>query len=119
LVGITTVAGSGCGPRAAADAEKARTRLLAQVDKRRAPRIRATVNELMDRYLQQADVERTTLVRYESCVRIHVRHLLGDLDISRLDGEELDSFFATLRRCRTHCGDALRPPRGSGARGQR
>jgi integrase len=91
------------GPRASADAEKARTRLLAQVNQRRAPRTRATVNELMDRYLQQADVERTTLVRYESCVRVHVRPLLGDLDISRLDGDVLDSFFATLRRCRTHC----------------
>ena len=49
-----------------------------------APDPGATVNELMDRYLQQADVERTTLVRYKSCVRVHVRPLLGDLDISRL-----------------------------------
>jgi hypothetical protein len=38
-------------------------------------------------------------VRYESCVRVHVRPLLGDLDISRLDGDVLDSFFTTLRRC--------------------
>jgi integrase len=91
------------GPRAAVDAEKARTRLLAQVHQRRAPRTRATVNELMDRHLQHADVERTTLVRYESCVRVHVRPPLGDLDSSRLDGDVLDSFFATLRRCRTHC----------------
>lgn len=33
----------------------------------------------------------------------NVRPLLGDLDISRLDGDVLDSFFAMLRRCRTHC----------------
>jgi hypothetical protein len=52
------------GPKAAAAAEKARTRLLAEVDQRRAPRTRATVNELMDRYLERLDVEPTTRERY-------------------------------------------------------
>jgi integrase len=96
------------GPKAAAAAEKARTRLLAEVDQRRAPRTRATVNELMDRYLERLDVERTTRERYESCIRIHISPLLGGLDISRLDGDVLDSFFATLHRCRAHCNGRSR-----------
>lgn len=91
------------GPGAAADVEKVRTRFLRQVDERRAPRTRATVNELLDRYLEVLSVEETTRERYESVIRTHIRPLLGPLSIARLDGEVFDSFFATLRRCRTHC----------------
>ena len=46
------------GPKAAKDAEKVRTRLLNQVDEKRNPRTRATVNQLMDRYLELIDIER-------------------------------------------------------------
>ena len=91
------------GPRAAATAERVRTRLLQQVDERRAPRTNATVHQLLDRYLEMLDVELTTRERYESVIRTHIRPLLGDLNVGRLNGEVLDSFFATLRRCRVHC----------------
>jgi len=91
------------GPKAAATAEKMRTRLLAQVDERRAPRTRATVNQLMDRYLELLDVEPTTRDSYEGNIRNHIRPLLGHLDVGRLDGEVIDSFYARLRRCREHC----------------
>jgi hypothetical protein len=40
------------GPKAAAQAEAARTRLLAQVDERRNPRTSATLDQLLDRYLE-------------------------------------------------------------------
>ena len=40
------------GPRAGDQAEKVRTRLLSQVDERRSPRTRATVSQLLDRWLQ-------------------------------------------------------------------
>ena len=40
------------GPTAATDAERARTRLQSQVDERRSPRTKATVNQLLDRYLR-------------------------------------------------------------------
>ena len=42
-------------------AEKARTRMLAEVDDRRAPRTKVPVTELMDRHLELLDVEETTL----------------------------------------------------------
>lgn len=91
------------GPTAAREAEKVRTRLLAQVDERRNPRTKATVNQLMDRYLEVLDVEPTTRSTYEGYIRNHIRPLLGDLAVGRLDGEVLDSFYAALRACRAHC----------------
>jgi integrase len=49
------------GPKAEARAEQIRTRFLGQVDEQRNPRTRATVNQLMDRYLEVIDVEPSTL----------------------------------------------------------
>ena len=65
------------GPRAAKEAEKARTRLLSQVDQQRNPRTRATVNQMLDRHLEMLGVEETTLDSYEGFVRNHIRPLIG------------------------------------------
>jgi integrase len=92
------------GPRAAREAEKARTRLLAEVDDRRNPRTNATVSQLLDRYLDVLEIEDTTRAGYESTLRNYIRPLLGELSIARIDGETLDSFYAELRRCRARCG---------------
>lgn len=91
------------GPRAAAEAEKARTRLLNQVDEQRNPRTKATVNQLMNRYLELLDVDVTTRKSYEGYIRNHIRPLLGKLSVGKLNGETLDSFYAILRTCRVHC----------------
>lgn len=91
------------GPRAGDQAEKARTRLLSQVDERRNPRTRATVGQLLDRWLQVLDVDPSTKSGYESKIGKHIRPLLGSLPLARLDVETLDSFYAELRRCRDHC----------------
>jgi integrase len=91
------------GPTADKEADKARTRLLNQVDERRNPRTRATIGQLMDRYLDVLDVEPTTRLTYEGYIRNHIRPLLGELSLARLDGEILDSFYAQLRTCRSHC----------------
>ncbi|MGH3628757.1 MAG: tyrosine-type recombinase/integrase, partial [Sciscionella sp.] len=92
------------GPKAAEEAEQARTRLLNQVDEQRSPRTRATVNQLMDRYLELLDVDITTHASYEGYIRNHIRPLLGTLSVAKLDGETLDSFYTVLRTCRAHCG---------------
>jgi hypothetical protein len=52
------------GPKAAAEAERVRTRLLSQVDERRNPRTKATVNQLLDRYVEVLDVEQATRTTY-------------------------------------------------------
>jgi len=91
------------GPRAAGQAEKVRIRLLAQVDEKRNPRTNATLNQLLDRYMSVLDIEATTRDGYERNLRNHVRPVLGDLPISRIDGELIDSFYAQLRSCRARC----------------
>ncbi len=91
------------GPQAAAQAKKARTRLVGQVDEQRNPRTRANVDQLMDRYPDVLDVEQTTRARYVAVIRLHVRPLLGALPIAKLSGETIDAFNAILRRCRDHC----------------
>jgi integrase len=91
------------GPRAMKEAEKARTRLLAQVDERRNPRTRATVSQLLERHLEMLDVEPTTLDSYRGFVENHIKPLIGKVQVGRIDGEILDSFFKQLRTCRAHC----------------
>jgi integrase len=90
-------------PRAAKEAEKARTRLLAQVDERRNPRTRATVNQLLDRYLTVLKVEPTTQGTYEGYIRNYLRPVLGPLPLAKLEAETVESFYAQLQRCRSRC----------------
>jgi integrase/DNA-binding transcriptional regulator YhcF (GntR family) len=92
------------GPRAAKEAEKARTRLLAQMDERRNPRTRATVNQVFDRYLTVLDVEPTTRSTYGGYIRNHIRPALGAIPLARLEAETVESFYAQLRTCRSRCG---------------
>ena len=92
------------GPGAPLEAEKARTRLLNQVDERRNPRTRATVSQLLDRWLDVLDVEPSTRLGYASKIEKHIRPLLGSMQVARLDAELLETFYAQLRKCRDHCG---------------
>jgi integrase len=91
------------GKDAAKLAEKARTRMQAEVDERRNPRTKATIAQLMERYLDVLSIEYTTRAGYERLVRLHIGPLLGHLAVGRIDGETLDSFYRELRQCRTHC----------------
>lgn len=91
------------GPDAAKEAEKARTRLLAEIDERRNARTKATVNQLLDKYFELLSVDTNTRENYESLARNHIRPLLGDVSVGRIDGEVLDSFYKQLRTCRARC----------------
>src|SRR5215475_14616776 len=91
------------GPGAEREAEKVRTRLLNEVDEDRSPRTRATVSQLMDRYLEVLDVEETTKRGYIGYIEKHIRPQLGPLQVGKVDAEVLDAFFANLRRCRDNC----------------
>ncbi len=91
------------GPMAARDAEKVRTRLLNQVDERRNPRTKATLNQLLDRWLEVVELEPTTRSGYVRKLDKHVRPVLGTIQVGRLDAETLEFFYALLRRCRDRC----------------
>jgi integrase len=91
------------GPKAEQEAEDALVRLLNEVNEKAHPRTNATVNELLDRYLQLLNVERTTRVSYERNADLHIRPLIGKEKVGRVGGEILDSLYGELRRCRVHC----------------
>lgn len=92
------------GPNAEKEAEKVRIRILNEINEQRNARTNATVNQLMDRYLELLDVDVSTRQRYESIIRTHIRPLIGKVTLTRLDAETFDSFYRTLRACRDHCG---------------
>lgn len=94
------------GPKATQQAEKVRTRLQNQVDEKRNPKTRATVGELIDRYMSVHAGEESTRDGYQNKIDCHIKPLLGAVPLAKLemDGSEiLDSFYAELRRCREHC----------------
>lgn len=91
------------GPKAQREARAARDRLVCEVEERRNPRTAATVNQLLDRYLDQFDGSARTLELYRGYVRTHISPLLGEVKVAALDADMLDSFYAELRRCRDHC----------------
>jgi hypothetical protein len=85
------------------EAEKVLTRLLNQVGERRSPRTEATVNELLDRWLEVIDVERTTRTGYVGKIEKHIRPTIGRLQVGRVQVETIETLYAQLRRCRDHC----------------
>jgi len=92
------------GPNARRHAERALTKLLNQVDERRAPRTSASLNQLLDRYFDVGlDVVPSTRRDYISKVRKHVRPFIGTEPIARIDAELLESLYADLRKCNEHC----------------
>lgn len=97
-----------------AEAEKVRIRLVNQVNEARHPRTRATVDQLLERYIKLIDVDAGTLEDYEGKVRNHISSILGKVQVAKLDQGAggvfvLESFYAELRRCRDHCDGSRRP----------
>jgi len=72
------------------------TRLLGQVDEKRNPRTRATVSQLLDKWIDVHDVDDQTRRGYEGKVRQHIRPLMGGVSLAKLEVETLDSFYAEL-----------------------
>jgi integrase len=79
------------GPQAEKLAEEARVRLLNQVYEKRNPRTKATVNQLLDRYLAEADLEFNTLDVYRGYAEKHIRPFLGQEKVGSLDAGVMDS----------------------------
>src|SRR5689334_12636860 len=64
-------------PELVKEAERVRTRFLNQVDEQRGPRTNATVDKLMDDYLEKINVDKSTRLGYESKIRNHIKPLIG------------------------------------------
>jgi integrase len=85
------------------EAEKVQTRLINQVNERRSPKTEATVNVLLDKWLEVIDVERTTRIGYVGKIEKHVRPTIGRLAVGKIKAETVETLYARLRRCRDHC----------------
>lgn len=85
------------------EAEKVQIRLLNQVDERRSPRTEATVNELLDRWLDVIEIERKTRAGYVGKIEKHIRPTIGRLQVGRVRADTIEGLYARLRRCREHC----------------
>jgi integrase len=88
------------------EAEKIRTRLLAEADSLKVARTKSTLDALLDRWLPQHDVDPTTRMNYASQIRKYIKPNLGDVPLLLLvrdASERLGTFYARLRRCRHLC----------------
>ncbi|KPI12037.1 transcriptional regulator, GntR family [Actinobacteria bacterium OK074] len=85
------------------EAEKARTRLLHQVDEQRHPKQKATMAFLLDRWLGVTEQTPTSYDRAEGLIRNYLKPAFGDLQVAKLTVEMIDLFYARLRRCREQC----------------
>jgi len=81
------------GAKASSEADKIMRRPAAQVDERRNPRTDATLDQLLDRYLETVDVGRTTRWMYGKYLEKHIRSFVGRLKAGVVDAEVLDSLY--------------------------
>jgi hypothetical protein len=96
------------GRDAGKNAEKARTRLLNQVDEKRNPRTAASLNRLLDRWLDLVDVEASTRRGYVSKVDKHIRPVLGTIPAVRVDAETLNPSTPTYEPAGIIVGESMR-----------
>jgi integrase len=91
-----------------AEAKVELTKLQNQLDEQRHPRSSITVGQVIDKWLEVAKLEDTTLQRYEGLIRMYLRPRFGHLPVGRLDVETLDRFYAGLQRCSELCSGRSR-----------
>ena len=79
------------------------TRLQNQVDEQRHPRSGITVGQVIEKWLDVAELEDTTRERYDGLIRLHIAPTFGDMPAGKVDAELLERFYARLRRCSKLC----------------
>ncbi len=77
-----------------AQAEVELTKLLSSVDENRHPKSAVTVDEVIERWLDVAELQDTTRQRYDGLVRLYIRPTFGKRNVAKLDAELLERFYA-------------------------
>lgn len=91
---------------AAKQAEKVLTRLLSKADGLKVASKKATFGALLDRWLPQHEVDRTTWGTYESIVRLYLKPELEDVPLALLTvnfAERMERYYSRLRKCGDLC----------------
>ena len=86
-----------------AEAEKLRTKFLAQVDENRHPRSNITFVAVLERYLTTLAGEEHTLYWYGSLIVNYIEPTFRQEKAGKITAEMLDMFYARLARCREQC----------------
>lgn len=88
-----------------AEAERKRDAMIERIAEGREPLNKATVNELLDRWLTVAELELSTRVSYEGYIERVIRPVLGTMRLRELEirVDVFDVLYAELRRCRRLC----------------
>src|SRR5258708_14000018 len=81
------------------EAQIALGRLLEDGATGRRPDTRVTVGELLDRYMEVAELDLSTRQTYEGYIRRTILPALGSIDVRKVRGPVLDTFYTRLRRC--------------------
>lgn len=108
LVDSVEIEGQGDRAERAAyrDAEKLRTKLLADADALKVARTKATVGALLERWMAQHEIDATTRMTYESQIRMYIVPALGDVPLVlfvRDASQRLETLYSRLRKCRALC----------------
>lgn len=74
-------------------------RLLDQAAIGKQPELGVTVGQLLDQYMQVAELDVSTRESYEGYIRRTIRPVLGGKQLRKVRGPMLDTFYARLRRC--------------------
>lgn len=84
------------------------TKLLNQIDERRHPRSNVTVGEVIDSWLEVADLATVTRRRYVQLIDAYIKPTFGTRPAAELDVELLERFYARLQRCNKLCNGTRR-----------
>ena len=88
------------------EAEKLRTKLLADADALKVARTKATVGALLERWMAQHEIDVTTRMTYESQIRMYIVPVVGDVPLVlfvRDASQRLETLYSRLRKCRALC----------------
>ena len=88
------------------EAEKLRTKLLAEADGLKVARTKATVGALLERWMEQHEIDPTTRMTYESQIRMYIVPAVGDVPLMlfvREASQRLEKLYSRLRKCRALC----------------
>ena len=90
----------------AEEAEAKKAELIEQISQGRQPQTKATVSDLLDRWLGVAELELNTRAGYEGYIERVIRPVLGSMKLRELEVrvDILDVLYAELHRCRRLCG---------------
>ncbi|MFF4598114.1 tyrosine-type recombinase/integrase [Amycolatopsis sp. NPDC001319] len=85
------------------EAEKIRTRFLAEVNEERHARSNGLFRVAMQDWLRLADLVDDTRDTYEGYARNYLYPVFGDVPLSKIRVRMLEEFYADIQRCRTRC----------------